>query len=814
MPIREFTAEDLAQHAEWLRRLARALSQAEAEAEDIAQATWERVLDGRGSSSRGLRPILARIARGLARDRRQAESRRQKREHAAARPDSWPSAEEIATRMELTERLVQALGALDECQRAVVVLRYFDGFSSAEIARRLGVPAATVRSRLKRGLDELRTRLGPKRDGGAGSSWALLAQWGQAETTTAAVAGGVGLMASVTKVGLGAAVALVVGLWMWSSGGITSVEPSGGVTTAPEPGSSLVRADREMADRSERVPVETSAAAASDVGELRAPVRRELVNAETGEALPHYAVELRDASGRTERAQSDEHGLVVTQGTWWPGPLVLRALDHLAFEELPSSEWREDQELEIDHDSVTDTAPVPCLIRVGPTYRLAMELPAETGSEDYLVELFPRGRLSGTMATGEAPLRATTELWVRFGPEVPRMRGRGPWSLGVRSNDGLWAGLAIVESIVSGLHEQPVQLMLEACGRLEGTVRTSAGPLLGESLWILMQRESDGAYPPGFAPSLDTETGTWEAEHLLPGMYKVSLRSSRLVPYEGTVRVEAGVTRQVELVVEKRANLAPIGGVLRADKPMAMHGVLVEIRAVDAFAPYFVDRVEAEGETREAAFLIQDVPPGEYELTVSKIGLQTTPETLVVRPGQTDLVLHCTPDAVERRDLILAIRDAVTAQPLRHASLDLRWAGDDTIMSADGGGIVRAASIPVDDPFEWMVSALGYVPRWGTEQDFAAGATVEVALDPGWGAELFLFADEMQPVSGVTVLLDGEIAGISDEGGRLRVVRAAAPERLTIASDEWRVQGANVDPETGEFHVEGHGVWVSLARQE
>ena len=48
-PNREFTAEDLAQHAEWLRRLARALTRVDAEAEDIAQATWERVLDTLGT---------------------------------------------------------------------------------------------------------------------------------------------------------------------------------------------------------------------------------------------------------------------------------------------------------------------------------------------------------------------------------------------------------------------------------------------------------------------------------------------------------------------------------------------------------------------------------------------------------------------------------------------------------------------------------------------------------------------------------------------------------------------------------------------
>lgn len=162
---REYTAADeLAQHAEWLRRLARALADADADAENVAPATGERVLDDRGSGVFGLRPLLARVARTLARRHRRSESRRRGLERATARWDVWPSAAEIATWVELTKRLALALDALDQRERIVVVMRYFEGSSSAEIARRLGLPAATVCSHLKRGLDELRVSLDVDRD--------------------------------------------------------------------------------------------------------------------------------------------------------------------------------------------------------------------------------------------------------------------------------------------------------------------------------------------------------------------------------------------------------------------------------------------------------------------------------------------------------------------------------------------------------------------------------------------------------------------------------------------------------------------------
>lgn len=49
-----------------------------------------------------------------------------------------------------------ALRALPVGQRQVLVLRYYEGLSEAEIAAALGVSAGTVKSRAARGLDALR----------------------------------------------------------------------------------------------------------------------------------------------------------------------------------------------------------------------------------------------------------------------------------------------------------------------------------------------------------------------------------------------------------------------------------------------------------------------------------------------------------------------------------------------------------------------------------------------------------------------------------------------------------------------------------
>ena len=52
-----------------------------------------------------------------------------------------------------------------------MLLRYFDDLAPREVASRLGVPVETVRTRLRRGLERLRTAL-DERHGGDRSAWA------------------------------------------------------------------------------------------------------------------------------------------------------------------------------------------------------------------------------------------------------------------------------------------------------------------------------------------------------------------------------------------------------------------------------------------------------------------------------------------------------------------------------------------------------------------------------------------------------------------------------------------------------------------
>jgi RNA polymerase sigma factor (sigma-70 family) len=63
---------------------------------------------------------------------------------------------DLATEVEMRDALVQALAELPARQRAVLVLRYFEELTEAEIADTLGCSAGAVKSAAARGLQRLR----------------------------------------------------------------------------------------------------------------------------------------------------------------------------------------------------------------------------------------------------------------------------------------------------------------------------------------------------------------------------------------------------------------------------------------------------------------------------------------------------------------------------------------------------------------------------------------------------------------------------------------------------------------------------------
>jgi RNA polymerase sigma-70 factor, ECF subfamily len=130
-----------------------------AAAEDIAQEAFIsalRALD-RFDRRRPFGPWLHRIVVNRAIDWTRARTlRRELGEEPLATVEAGPDA---PTEL-LSRGVVAALADLSPEHRAVIVLRYVLEYTPGEIADLLELPRGTVNSRLRRGLDQLGTRLG------------------------------------------------------------------------------------------------------------------------------------------------------------------------------------------------------------------------------------------------------------------------------------------------------------------------------------------------------------------------------------------------------------------------------------------------------------------------------------------------------------------------------------------------------------------------------------------------------------------------------------------------------------------------------
>jgi membrane-bound lytic murein transglycosylase D len=147
----------------WVTRLARALVRDDDDAADLAQeariAFWRRPPREPASARSWLGTVVRNLGRNQARERRARDAAH---ERASSTSEPTPSAEATAERFELHRELAELVAALDEPFRQMVVMRYYEGLSAAEIARRLDVPAGTVRWRIKTALDRLRGELDQK----------------------------------------------------------------------------------------------------------------------------------------------------------------------------------------------------------------------------------------------------------------------------------------------------------------------------------------------------------------------------------------------------------------------------------------------------------------------------------------------------------------------------------------------------------------------------------------------------------------------------------------------------------------------------
>jgi RNA polymerase sigma-70 factor, ECF subfamily len=138
-------------------------------AEDLVQETFLRVWNrsqGFDAERGALGPWLLAVARNRAIDYVRSSGGKMSRGalelEAAEHPAVFVNFEAEVISQDSARRVRGALGRLNENQRHVIELAYFEGLSQSEMAERMGQPLGTVKTWVRTALKNLRDDLGEK----------------------------------------------------------------------------------------------------------------------------------------------------------------------------------------------------------------------------------------------------------------------------------------------------------------------------------------------------------------------------------------------------------------------------------------------------------------------------------------------------------------------------------------------------------------------------------------------------------------------------------------------------------------------------
>jgi RNA polymerase sigma factor (sigma-70 family) len=588
MSARDLNTNELLAQSLWLRRLARALTGDAAD--DVLQETYAAALVSPPRPDQPLRPWLAAVVRNFAHMMFRSEGRRRAREAAASETagTSLPTPEELLASHQAQRLVAEAVEALEEPFRSTVLLCYVEGLSPSEVARRQGVPAGTVRWRLKRALERIRARLEERHGGRRGLALALapLAERGRAAERARPGEGIPMALKIVTGVTL---LGLVAGLW---SAGRPQRSPgahwSGAV--AGTAGAAAARALPAF----QTAPGVTDAAATID-GMVRDETGRPVQGARVAAIA---AIPLDDIA--TGRRTFGPAGMVVTDGA---GRFRLERL-------VPGS------------FGVTATA-----AGFAPGHHGAVVVsPAGAAHADLVLSrgaVTQRGR---TLDAGGGAVAAARVMALDFSgpaPDTTRVfvaisdgSGRYELPLARRVRYGFAAeadGYAQTRLDVESLTEDRVRdIILKPAGQVSGRVVASGRPVAGAMVRLARQ---DGTDIPFVVSAVTDVQGEFLLRGVVPAHYRLWARKGKDAGrLEAPLTVgEAEVVRNLSLALERRAVIA--GRVRSADgRPLAGAQLWFQ-REEGTVAQEPQTSTDEQGDYR-----IEGVLPGSYTLSASAAG--------------------------------------------------------------------------------------------------------------------------------------------------------------------------------------------------
>lgn len=702
----------------WLRALALKLVADASAADDLVQEALLTALRERPEpiGAYGMRRWLASTLAFRARHAWRSQRRRREREQRAARPEATADASETAALTEAHHALSQAVHALAEPYRSVVLLRYFEGLTPAQIAARHGVPAATVRSQLLRAHEQLRSAL-DRRHGGDARAWCVAFLPLALDRTTLWRATWLGLSLALLTVmmkpwiALVAALACGVGLWRWNSTG-SDAAPTHGATALPAAAELELetRGALQLVESAERRSVGPRPPTESAPPPAR--LRGRAIDALTRQPLPdlslHFSQELAefvktDSDGRFECINAFAAGRIRIAGAsdashdsghFFFGQWGADALDA---EQLVN--WNGSDEVELE---LSTALFVP----------LHWSAPAAVNARDLIAQAHLQDPSQGEVCV-QTPVRGVPP-YARF-PRLDESVLTGePKLLRLVSRDGLWRGEALTP-MPRPTTEGPLRIELVASAQLE--VELEPTPIPSDALVILRRLPSGPSLARG-----ERERQPYGGRALFGGLdageYELDVRAEGFERVVRRLAVVPGRAHSENVLLSPLRLAAAIRGELRTRSGAVSERTTLSLMSADGgvWRELFPEWIERDGRWC-APFEFADLPSGAYQLRVAtgSIARACTGAAPELEAPAEGLVLTCD-DLAPTARLELELFDARTREPMPLGYVAAASGLVDVVSQRQPDRHVFALEHTEGLEVLWRAGCAGYVDARGTSR--------------------------------------------------------------------------------------------------
>ena len=839
-------AEALLEHSQWIRGLARRLV-VESDTDDLVQETWMAAL-AHPERRRGkkVRAWLGSVVRNLASDRHRSTRHRRDRETLAASDRAGdvtlPTPEELVSRSEEQRAVVDAVLALAEPYRSTLLLRYFEGLGTREIAAREHQPEATVRTRLHRGLNQVREAL-DARHGGNRAAWtvALLPLALRAKplpvpvTSTAASSPSALLpifssllaMSTAAKILVSSALLLACAIW-WTKSPSTEALNSldGPVLSEFTSLNSLL--DRPADHEAMREAVFEPTAAEPSQGDSGAVTNQvatgvlQVVDEARGEPVWGYRFEAQDALEVDEGRRGYAPAVGVLETDARGRAAVPRSTQAIRPRHVYDSATEGNEHLRLQrgraHPEVIEVAwknGVGTAIVARPTTMLLkLDAPAEALGQRLFAHL--DSQESCTIPFG--PISSVREWNGRRFARFEVSERRWPYTkwLQVLSEDGHFIGAATTEGLYG--KEAETRIRLQARGAIVVAPRwdrSHKAPQWSIALYAgNVSTESRLAGEAGRPTQTVVVTGflVTPLRFLVPGVYTVFVLSNDYDDIRMVVEVAALADVEVAPVaVRKTEARTTLEGTVTSvtgtfDEPLHITAYDLEVSAVGSGQQVRVEWTN-EGEAKVGRFRIENVFLHRHRLVFQGAHADgryrdvnwMLPGSAVEAAAGEHVVVHLD-DTAASSIYRFEATDAETSRPL--PSLQVFWypsvgsAVSGAVSALSNAGVADLRGITELSAGEVWILADGYrFARLGPdaltdESDF------KVPMKPGWPCIVSVTVAEGEEsrkhrmVSGIGIWCDGDYVGTSDNRGPLMFSLDGPPARITLNAEDlanWRV---------------------------